>query len=83
MCNLRVSDGAWRAAAVLVAGDVSELGTGLVHWNSKVLGVSGRNSERSTSQASGGVLEGWLDPSPVVYGEAPGSLARLSQLGKL
>ena len=49
VCNLRASDGAWRAAAVLAAGDVSELGTGLVPWNSKVLGVSVRNPERSTS----------------------------------
>ena len=83
VCDPRASHGAWRVAAVLAAGDVSELRTGLVPWNSKVLGVSVRNPERSTCQASVGVLEGQLDPSPVVCGEAPGSLARLSQLGSL
>lgn len=83
MCDLRVSDGAWRAAAVLAAGEVSELGTGLVPWNSKVLGVSVRNPERSTCQASVGALEGRLGPSPVVCGAAPGSPARLSYLGSL
>ena len=83
MCDLRASDGAWRAAAVLAARDVSELGTGLVPWNSKVLGVSVRNPERSTCQTSVGVLEGRLGPSPVVCGAAPGSPVRLSCLGSL
>lgn len=63
---------------------MSEPGTGLVSWDSKSpRGGSGLSEEpkRSICQASVGVLEGWLDPGFVVCVAAPGSLARLPQLG--
>ena len=65
------------------SGRCLRLGQDWSHGTARSWGLSVRNQRQAFVRALVGILEGWLDPSFVVCVAAPGSLARLLQLGSL